>query len=343
MTTNSSDGLSKRGLKTAAQLAENKPHGHRMRYMAGCRCPDCRQSNSAYETARKKARDEGDWNGIVPADKARFHIKALSEKQVGRRAVSHVSGIGETAIVEISSGRKTHIRARTEKAILSVTVAAASDHAIVPAGPSWGKLDALIADGYTKAELALFLGMKSPRLQVGKDFVTVRKAFEIERIFERLKSVDGSKAEMALNELKLEGYTAHELEQKLKELAKTLNVNLTWPLIRKGRIPKKFEDIVIKLQFNLIGSRNIDLENSVHVEASKIAPETLHAGLKNGLYRVVEDEVQKKCSKCNEYWPADKEFYYSAKDARHKDGLNDNCKACYTNYWPTGRLRVKKK
>lgn len=37
--------------------------------------------------------------------------------------------------------------------------------------------------------------------------------------------------------------------------------------------------------------------------------------------------LEKKCSRCDEYWPADNEFFYSAPSKR--DGLNDWCKACY--------------
>lgn len=36
-------------LPSAEQLAAYKPHGHKMRYMAGCRCWRCRAGNAAYE------------------------------------------------------------------------------------------------------------------------------------------------------------------------------------------------------------------------------------------------------------------------------------------------------
>ena len=37
--------------------------------------------------------------------------------------------------------------------------------------------------------------------------------------------------------------------------------------------------------------------------------------------------LEKYCKRCNEYWPADSEFFYTAPSKR--DGLNDWCKACY--------------
>ncbi|MEK6788475.1 MAG: hypothetical protein AABY68_05950 [Pseudomonadota bacterium] len=37
--------------------------------------------------------------------------------------------------------------------------------------------------------------------------------------------------------------------------------------------------------------------------------------------------IDKTCAKCNEQFPADREFFYGAR--REKDGLRSICKACY--------------
>jgi len=51
------------------------PCGTRAKYMgARCRCMLCRAANSRYETGRLAARKNGDWNGLVPADRARRHL-----------------------------------------------------------------------------------------------------------------------------------------------------------------------------------------------------------------------------------------------------------------------------
>lgn len=65
-------------LPSAAALAKDKPHGTRLRYMAGCKCMLCRAANSRYETERAAARKNGDWNGLVSAIHARRHILKLS-------------------------------------------------------------------------------------------------------------------------------------------------------------------------------------------------------------------------------------------------------------------------
>ena len=64
--------LASRGLKPITELAAEKPHGTRLRYIAGRHCFQCRRANSDYERQRKAARLAGDWNGLVPAERARL-------------------------------------------------------------------------------------------------------------------------------------------------------------------------------------------------------------------------------------------------------------------------------
>lgn len=70
--------LTERGLRPIEELAADKPHGTRLRYIAGCKCTPCRRANSDYERQRRAARAAGDWNGLVPADRARTERKILA-------------------------------------------------------------------------------------------------------------------------------------------------------------------------------------------------------------------------------------------------------------------------
>lgn len=180
--------LASRGLKPAAELAANRDHGDRLRYLGGCRCNDCRRANTAYECARAKARKEGDWNGNVSAAKARRHLLALSEQGIGRRAVQAVTDIGSSVLQEIRSGAKKKIRARTERKILAVTKEMASDHALIPAADTWALINKLIAEGYTKAQLAELLGYSNQALQFRRDQITVINAHEIRKLYNKLEA-----------------------------------------------------------------------------------------------------------------------------------------------------------
>ena len=47
--------------------------------------------------------------------------------------------------------------------------------------------------------------------------------------------------------------------------------------------------------------------------------------LANGVYRIEAGELEKRCAKCRDYWPADNEFFHSQ---NRDDGLHPWCKAC---------------
>lgn len=79
-------------------------------------------------------------------------------------------------------------------------------------------------------------------------------------------------------------------------------------------------------------------EDIVHANCS---PELLARRLLSGLFRMEDDGLYKRCSRCKDYWPADSEFFYSNHGT--PDGLNPWCKACYLeNRYPEGRT-IKEK
>lgn len=179
--------LADRGLKSLSELGARRPHGDRLRYMAGCRCLPCRAANSRYESGRQAARKGGDWNGLVSAKRARAHILKLSRQGVGRRAIAEASDVGATVIFQIRSGKKLRIRKRTEKKILSVTAAAVAGGALVPAERTLRLINRLIqVEGFTKAEIARRLGYKTEKLQIKPGLICARTAVAIERLYRRL-------------------------------------------------------------------------------------------------------------------------------------------------------------
>lgn len=244
--------LAARGLKPVAVLAQGRPCGDRLRYLAGCRCADCRRANSAYESARAQARKAGDWNGIVPAVKARTHLAALAAQGVGRRAVGDACDVADSVLVEIIAGRKTRIRARTERAILAVTAAAAADRALIPAAPTWALLQELIADGYSKAELARQLGYKTPALQLNRHQVTARNAADVASLHRRLRLVDAGPTLRRLNALADEGYTRRQIAEQLNRAAFVLGLAPPAIAFRRGRVLASTARIVERAHFQMM-------------------------------------------------------------------------------------------
>ncbi len=228
--------LAARGLRPVSELGANRPHGDRLRYLGGCKCFDCRRANSAYETARAAARKAGDWNGFVPAEKARLHLAELSALNVGRRTVSHVGDVSDTVLMEIIAGRKKQIRARTERNILAVTAAAAADGALIPAKPAWKLLNQLIRDGWPKAELARQLGYKAPALQFRKTQITVRNAYEVEQLHAKLRSCNARATVKLLDDLQAEGFRMAHIQERIEKLARETGAVKPDLTVRNGRI-----------------------------------------------------------------------------------------------------------
>ena len=173
--------LEARGMKPITELARQRPHGDRLRYMAGCRCPACRGANTAYERMRARARKAGEGNPIVPADQARAHLKALSAAGVGRHTVSLATDISDCIVHMIAAGTRTKIRLATQRKILAVTPDCKADGTRIDAAPTWALIHELIKAGDTKLSIARALGQKGSGLQLSRHTVTVRNADKVRR------------------------------------------------------------------------------------------------------------------------------------------------------------------
>lgn len=175
-----------RGLRPISELGAERPHGHRLRYMAGCKCFKCRRSNSDYERIRQAARLAGDWNGIVDAGPARAHLLKLSRAGVGQWSVVAATDIARSMIHEIKNGDRPRIRARTARKILAVTTDQRADHSHVRAAHTWVLIRELLREGYTKSALANLLGYKTRAIQYRRHRVTARNAQRVLALHRKL-------------------------------------------------------------------------------------------------------------------------------------------------------------
>jgi hypothetical protein len=167
-----------------------KAHGTRASYEAGCRCLRCRAAKSRYNSERESARRKGDTRDLVDAAAARAHIRKLSKVGVGYKSVADAAGISHTTAMLIRSGERTQLRQSTERRILAVDKSAIADRSLVPAGPSWKLLNQLIDEGYTRVQLAKWLGSKAktPSLQLRQDYCTAKTALKVHRMFQALQA-----------------------------------------------------------------------------------------------------------------------------------------------------------
>jgi hypothetical protein len=161
--------------------AARHPHGTRTRYASGCHCMLCRAANSRYESGRQLARADGDFNGIVSAEPARVHIAELSKKGVGRHAIAAATDIASSILYGIATGVRKNCRARTLRKILDVDESARGGKSLVEAAPAWGLINELLGRGFSKVQLAEWLG-KYRALQIGKRRITADTASSVERM-----------------------------------------------------------------------------------------------------------------------------------------------------------------
>lgn len=173
-------------LRSAAELAADKPHGTRMRYLGGCKCMQCRAANSRYSCWREAERREGRCGGLVSAARARRHILKLAERGIGYKSVAKNARVARTIVFEIRSGTRERIRESTERKILSVGDSAARAATVIPAGPTWKKIAELLEEGFTKSSLAERLGYKSPAIQFDRDVITAKNARKVDRLYRML-------------------------------------------------------------------------------------------------------------------------------------------------------------
>lgn len=133
------------------------------------------------------------WNGLVNAKKTRVHLRKLSQNGVGRRAVQAASDVSGSVLSEIISGEKQQVRASTEKAILGVDLSCASDGANVIADSVWKMIEWMTSTGLTKGEIARRLGSKAkvPALQLGRYKISVKKAAQVTKLYNKMREGAG--------------------------------------------------------------------------------------------------------------------------------------------------------
>jgi hypothetical protein len=90
-------------------------------------------------------------------------------------------------VVKILNGKQTNLRRKTEQRILDVDESAIADRALVPAGPAWKIIDGLVRDGYTKRQIAKWLGC-GIAIQFRRDWITASNASKVERMARMLEA-----------------------------------------------------------------------------------------------------------------------------------------------------------
>jgi len=168
------------------------------------------------------------WNGLVPAERARAHMKTLSRLGMGMKSVAASCDVSETICFKIWVGTKKSIRADTERRILAVTIDGASDGNRIDARKTWRLIHALQKMGITKRELAEHLGLseKSNYLYTERRRVTAKRAHQVKKFYElkvaELQEAERVEKKIRSGEVCLDCGLSHHIEDRKKMIARML-------------------------------------------------------------------------------------------------------------------------
>ncbi|HLZ49253.1 MAG TPA: hypothetical protein VKP61_00745 [Candidatus Acidoferrum sp.] len=109
-------------LPTREQLGRRRPHGHMLRYLAGCRCSRCRRGNRLYKKKLDANKRRFGPNDLIPVDRVRAFLLDMQKQGIGYKTIAKAVGIGKTGLgILIWPGKETKnfIRRRTAAKVLS--------------------------------------------------------------------------------------------------------------------------------------------------------------------------------------------------------------------------------
>lgn len=72
------------------------------------------------------------------------------------------------------------------------------------------------------------------------------------------------------------------------------------------------------------------------MSAIPINPKTLARGLQAGTFRETDIGIEKRCTRCGEFWPVDDEFYSHQRD-QNGERASSYCRACFIEKYQRGR------
>lgn len=119
---------------------------------------------------------------LVDAAPVRAHLRGLSRQGVGYKSVAAACDVAKTTLAQVLARTKRTIRKATADRVLQVTKEAVADGGLVPAGQTWRRIEGLLEEGFTRAELARRLGYASPALQFRRTRITARNAHRVKRL-----------------------------------------------------------------------------------------------------------------------------------------------------------------
>lgn len=174
-------------------------HGTYTAYkLDGCRCTACRVANAAYASKVHRQTAYGRWQPYVDAEPARQHVRALMSAGMGWQRIARLAGVSTGGVSKLLYGAgdrgmepSKRIRPANAQRLLAVTADQHADAALIPARPTWRRIEGLVALGYPKSWIAEQIGQHRA-LQLDRDFVYARTARTVQQLADRVGDTPGT-------------------------------------------------------------------------------------------------------------------------------------------------------
>lgn len=105
----------------------------------------------------------------VPVGPVAEHVRALSAKGVGYKAVADAAGVSFSLVREILSGDLAAVSAERAARILAVDEGAMADGAVVDGTATRRRIDYLLSEGWTRREISARIGNDGTSLQIRRN------------------------------------------------------------------------------------------------------------------------------------------------------------------------------
>ena len=159
-------------------------HAHR------CRCDECETAALSYQARMRRLVAYGQWQPLVPATRARNHIRVLSAAGIGHRRVAALASVSAGYVVDIGSGVTKRVAPDVERRIVAIAPDSSSFAAgqLIPAIGVTRRLQALVRVGWSPASIGRVIGMERTNVSrmLTATRVTVRTHETIAEAYEEL-------------------------------------------------------------------------------------------------------------------------------------------------------------
>ena len=175
-------------------------HGTRAAYVLDCcRCAPCTAANTAQARRRSTAIAYGTWSGLVDAEPARTHLRALRADGLSLQRIAELSGVGQGTVNALVYGAPARqakpparLRTDTQRRLLAVRFDPASVAAgrRVDATGTRRRLQTLTALGWSVSCLALHTNrtVRTLRRILLAELVTADTARCVAALYEQLRT-----------------------------------------------------------------------------------------------------------------------------------------------------------